>query len=245
MSDGHHGRILIVDKNANSASIISSMLEAWGYTVEVVYTPKAVLEILKDEKRLKPDLVLVEIINQDSEAFRLPLIIHQLPEWSHLPIVAHSVLSDRSAVVNAVNCGYADYIVRPTDPDLLREKIISLLVSSTKIDGSTYAFPVSQEAKVIFDFKVTAISEFGIEGLCDHYFEPNSIVKMDSELLKPLQLSNSPLRVSGCDAIPMGPHKYKVALTYVALTDQTAKLIRQYIIRNSRNAPRFAPKKSA
>lgn len=232
--------ILIVDKNLNSAAMIKSMFEAWGYFVEIVQTPKEVFDILRTKDLTKPDLILVEIINQDSDIFTLPMGIQQIPEGAHVPIVAHSVMSERATVINAINCGYRDYIIRPTDPDLLREKIRSLLTDSTQINGATYAFPTTDIGNVSIEVKVAAISEFGIEAWSDHFFENGSILKIDSPLMKQLLLSDAPLRVTGCEHMNHQERKYKIGLTFVALKEPMARAIRQHIIRNSNTTKRYA-----
>lgn len=232
--------ILIVDKNLNSATMIKSMFEAWGYFVEIVQSPKEVFDLLRTKDITKPDLILVEIINQDSDIFTLPMGIQQIPEGAHIPIVAHSVMSERATVINAINCGYRDYIVRPTDPDLLREKIRSLLTQSTQINGATYAFPTTDLGTISIEVKVNAISEFGIEAWSDHFFEHGSILKIDSPLMKQLLLNEAPLRVTGCEHMTNQERKYKIGLTFVALKEPMSRAIRQHIIRNSNTTKRYA-----
>ncbi len=232
--------VLIVDKNLNSGMMIKSMLEAWGYFVEIVQSSKEVFDILRAKDVTKPDLIMVEIINQESDIFTLPMGIGQIPEGAHIPIVAHSVMSERATVVKAINCGYRDYIIRPTDPDILREKIRSLLTQSTQINGATYAFPVADIGQISIDVKINAISEFGIEAMTDHFFETGSILKVDSPLMKQLLLNEAPLRVTGCEHTPNGERKYKVAFTFVALKEPMARAIRQHIIRNSNQTKRYA-----
>ena len=232
----HKGlKILILDKSRNSASIVAYMLEAWGYQVDIVHSAQTVIDQLNVD--IVPDLILVEVISQDSDIFRLPALVKQLPKWSKIPIVAHSVLSDRTAVANAITLGYRDYIVRPTEPDILREKIAAIINHSTKIDGATYACPVSEKAKVVFEMQLTHVSELGLIGYSDKFFEINSILKLDSNILTEIGVADLPLRVAGCDLIVGGQHKYKVALNFVALSDAGAKAIRLYIIKNAKNIP--------
>lgn len=232
--------ILIVDKNLNSAVIIKSIFEAWGYYIEIVQSPKEVYDILRTKDLTKPDLILVEIINQDSDIFSLPMGIQQIPEGARIPVVAHSVISERATVIEAINCGYRDYIIRPTDPDLLREKIRSLLTTSTQINGASYAFPTNDIGTISVDVKISAISEFGIEAWSDHFVETGSILKIDSPLMRQLLLNEAPLRVTGCERMHSQERKYKIGFTFVALKEPMSRAIRQHIIRNSNLAKRYA-----
>jgi CheY-like chemotaxis protein len=225
--------ILIVDNNPYSARITSHLFHSLGYSTETAHSMPAALNMLGTGEVL-PDLIFMEMLYHNSNIFQFPEQVHSNPLWRNLPIVAHSVPTTKQNVVRAIQSGYCDYILRPTEPDILKEKIDRIFKSSTKVDSPTFALPVSTTGSVSVDIEITAISEFGIEGLTQVPLKENSVIKLNSTFLAQFDLSQSLFRVTGCAEHVESPNpRFKVALSFVGLSAESARLIRQYLIRQA------------
>lgn len=232
--------ILIVDNNSYSARLTSQQLRSMGFATEVTYSPSAALAMLKNGE-VFPDLIFVEMFYHHENMFRFPEQVHEDDLWRSIPIMARSAPTTRQNIVRAIQSGYCDYILRPTEPDILREKIDKVFSTSTKVDTVTFALPVSTKGSVVADIDITAISEFGIEGCSEAPLKENTVIRLNSNFLNQFELANSFFRVTGCrEEFKGSAERYKVALTFVALNFKSARLIRQYLVRQAKQVPRVA-----
>jgi CheY-like chemotaxis protein len=232
--------ILIVDNSPYSARITSKLLQSWGYICEVAHSPAAALAMLSNGE-VFPDLLFVEMLYHRENVFSFPKQVHSNPLWRNLPIVAHSVRTTRQNVVRAIQSGYCDYILRPTEPDILKDKLEKLFSNSTQINSSTFALPIRTVASIGSDIEITAINELGIEGYSRSPLALNSVVTANSPFLDQFHLNHAQVRVMGCEEdLGSIPPKYKVAMTFIGLSSESATLIRQYLIRESKKVLKTA-----
>jgi len=124
--------ILIVDSSQYSAQMTSRLLRSWGFSSEVTHSTIAALKMLNNGE-VFPDMIFVDMANPNDIMFRFPVEIHSNPLWRSMPIMARCASSDSQSIVRAVESGYCDFIVRPTEPDVLREKIEKALNRSLSI----------------------------------------------------------------------------------------------------------------
>jgi len=116
--------ILIVDSDPQLQRMMSILLDSSEYKV-------AACLIGKDAARMclsvKPDLVLLDLtlLDMDGKA-----VIMALREWSQVPII---ILTERAGdrdVIDALNMGANDYVIRPFNADVLMARINASLRSA-------------------------------------------------------------------------------------------------------------------
>lgn len=228
-----HRLILVVDNIPHAARTTSQLFKSMGYSTEVAYSTSAALKMLASGE-VFPDLVFVEMRSYDESGIQFPKAVCSLPLWSHLPIMARTIASDKENILRAIRNGYCDLILRPTETDILKEKIDKVFFNSPKIDDATFALPVSAHARMSVDLEISSINEFGILATSAIPLKSNSVIRLSSDFLDQFELRENFFRVVGCEEFTSGKTtKYKVGLTFVGLNAKSSTLIRQYLVRNS------------
>ena len=112
-------KVLIVDDANFMRVMLRDVLTAEGY--EVVGEAKDGEEAVEQYKKLKPDLVTMDIV--------MPLksgidAVKEIIEFDrNAKIIMCSALGQEPLVVEAINAGAKDYIVKPFEPDKVIEMV--------------------------------------------------------------------------------------------------------------------------
>ncbi|MEI6277704.1 MAG: response regulator, partial [Prolixibacteraceae bacterium] len=102
--------ILIVDDVPANLQILCSILEREGYKVRPVTSGKLALQVVE---KMKPDLILLDIMMQGMDGFEVCRKLKENPDLAEIPVVFISALNDTSDIVKALNSGGVDYITKP------------------------------------------------------------------------------------------------------------------------------------
>jgi PAS domain S-box-containing protein len=100
-------RILLVDKEEQTAILVQDYLQAIGYQVEWMNNGNNFLEKMRS---LQPDLILLDVELTDVRAWELLHQIRQQPDWQELPIVIMipRETTDKNTNISVVE--YSDFI---------------------------------------------------------------------------------------------------------------------------------------
>ncbi|MEP6692949.1 MAG: response regulator [Gemmatimonadaceae bacterium] len=105
--------ILVVDDNADNASIIQQYLEAHGYDVAVAHDGD---EALVCFERIKPRLVLLDVMMPGRSGWDVCRVIKQHPTLGKaVRVIMVTALDDWDNKHNALQTGADDYISKPVD----------------------------------------------------------------------------------------------------------------------------------
>ena len=118
---GDQARILAVDDDPNMLSYVRGILSGAGYFVRVTGNPNRMLELLDTEP---PQLILLDLILDGVSGFDL---MERIREVSDVPVIFLSGRSEETYIVNALNMGADDYIVKPFSPPQLLARIEAAL----------------------------------------------------------------------------------------------------------------------
>lgn len=118
-------RILIVDDSDFIRSRLKAILESHGY--EVVGEGTSGEEGFDAYKRLAPDLVLMDIVMPESDGLSGVRSIMQ--HDSQAKIVMVSSMATRHKVLESINAGAKNFVVKPFDDQVLLEKLSKVLES--------------------------------------------------------------------------------------------------------------------
>lgn len=232
MNHSYSKMILIVDSSRYSAQITARLLQKWGYSTEVAHSIAAALKMLNNGE-VFPDLIFVEMPNLSEAMFIFPWEVHSNSLWKSVPIMARSASTDRQNIIRAIESGYCDYVIRPIEPDILREKIEKSLSRSLSIDAAAFSVPIDAAATIAHSIHLTGLNEFGVEGYCNQPLQPDSVISLKSEFLRQFDLQECNFRVVGCDESRTAAGKYKIAMTFIGLRPQSARLIRKFSLGQS------------
>jgi len=114
-------KILIVEDDNDIAEILANELSVWGYDTVCVKDFNNVLYEFKSEK---PELVLMDIILPYFNGFYW---CQKIREVSKVPLMFISLKSEDIDIVQAMQFGGDDYIVKPINIQIVRAKIVALL----------------------------------------------------------------------------------------------------------------------
>lgn len=103
--------ILIVEDDVELSGIMKTFLEHSGYVVNCVQTGTEALAYLEMEQ---VDLIILDIALPDIRGDRLCVEIRNMDDC---PIICVSCMSDTETIVDALENGGDDYLVKPVDYD--------------------------------------------------------------------------------------------------------------------------------
>jgi len=117
-SAGAH--ILVVDNEPDIAQLLKTQLEFAGYKVD---TAAKGTEVLAEARRLKPDLITLDLL-MDIDGLAVLKQLKEDPSLADTPVIVISVLPSKE---RGLTLGAADYLIKPLDGDELRSAIERVL----------------------------------------------------------------------------------------------------------------------
>jgi len=127
-------RILIVDDDPDITEAMKVVLESNGYRVDSATDSEQAMELVKSTK---PDLIIMDVImNTLREGFLLSRQLKDNPRYKHIPILMISAAKEKIGIDFKPAAGdeqwlpVEDFLDKPVMPDVLLEKVSSLLQES-------------------------------------------------------------------------------------------------------------------
>lgn len=102
--------VLVVDDVPGSLGALCLDLEADGYDVLVASDGAGAIARLD---LVTPDAILLDALMPGLDGFETCRRIKAHPEWSHIPVIFMTGLSETSHIVRAFESGGVDYVVKP------------------------------------------------------------------------------------------------------------------------------------
>jgi two-component system, OmpR family, KDP operon response regulator KdpE len=99
--------VLVIDDEAQIRKLLSITLHAHDFSVQEAATAKEGLTMVANHP---PDLILLDIGLPDQNGHE---VLKHLREWYSKPIIMLSVQSNETDIVNALDNGASDYLVKP------------------------------------------------------------------------------------------------------------------------------------
>ncbi len=119
-------RVLIVDDAAFMRMMIRNILVSGGY--EIVGNAENGVEAVELYERLKPDLVTMDITMPEKDGITAVKEIIALD--GEAKIVMCSAMGQQALVIEAIQSGAKDFIVKPFRPDRVLEAINKVMSNS-------------------------------------------------------------------------------------------------------------------
>lgn len=117
--------ILVIDDEPQIRKLLEITLQSNGYKVKEASTARDGLALAASHP---PDIILLDLGLPDESGH---VVLQALREWYTRPIIILSVQSSEEAIVNALDLGANDYLVKPFRSGELLARIRSVLRSTT------------------------------------------------------------------------------------------------------------------
>ncbi len=119
-------RILVVDDEPQNVRYLQDVLEWAGYeNVTGVTDPREVLELVR---RLRPDLIVLDLLMPEMDGFTvMEAIQSETDEEAYLPILILTSDISREARRRALSSGAKDFLTKPMSPTEVRFRVANLL----------------------------------------------------------------------------------------------------------------------
>lgn len=134
--------ILVIDDEKQIRKFLRITLAASGYKVEEAEKGETGVRLAAS---IKPDLIVCDLGLPDIDGTE---VIRQIREWSQLPIIVLSIRSDNKDIVEALDLGADDYLVKPFDSEILLARIRANLRKGVKSEGGE---PIMQVGDITMD----------------------------------------------------------------------------------------------
>jgi two-component system, OmpR family, alkaline phosphatase synthesis response regulator PhoP len=122
------GKILLVDDEADFLSLLAFNLELHGFQV---FTADNGLEALYKARRLKPDVVLLDLMLPGIDGYSICEILRRQEATRMLPIVVLTAANGRLAQLNGLAAGADDFLQKPIQMASLLKRIERLVKRNT------------------------------------------------------------------------------------------------------------------
>ncbi|WP_365972643.1 response regulator [Moorena sp. SIO4G3] len=123
----HAPIILVADDDTQTRKMLRAIMENEGYNVEDVGDGE---QCLAAYTQLKPDIVLLDAMMPVMDGFMCCAQIQKLLKNESTPVLMITGLNDQASVDWAFEVGATDYITKPIQPSVLRQRVRRLIEAS-------------------------------------------------------------------------------------------------------------------
>jgi two-component system KDP operon response regulator KdpE len=121
MADIPAARIMVVDDEPQIRKFLDIGLRTQGYAVRMASTGRQALETIRAHGA---DLVILDIGLPDLDGHE---VLHEIRQWSQVPVIMLSVRSGEVEKVRALDAGANDYVTKPFGMQELMARVRALL----------------------------------------------------------------------------------------------------------------------
>ncbi|MCA2017389.1 response regulator [Vibrio tritonius] len=119
--------VIVADDQPVMQRIIRSILEPRGYQVELANHG---VEVLLKSQSTEPDLILLDIDMPVMNGFETLTLLKSTPALATIPVIMLTSFSDKEVFSKSIKSGAVDYIVKPTNAEILIRKITPYIVAA-------------------------------------------------------------------------------------------------------------------
>lgn len=119
------GKVFIVDDEIGALTLVTIMLERGGY--EVVKAENAAQALEKIDADGVPDLFILDVMMPDMNGIELCRLLKDRDDTKDIPVLILSARSDSRSVVEGIDAGATDYLLKPIFHNNLVEKVRGIL----------------------------------------------------------------------------------------------------------------------
>lgn len=114
-------RILLADDDAATRRALEVLLSKWGYAVTAVSGGQQAWQILQSDNA--PQLAIIDWMMPDIEGIEICRMLRERASEKYTYILLLTAKSEKLELVQGMNAGADDYIVKPFDPEELKVRL--------------------------------------------------------------------------------------------------------------------------
>lgn len=114
-------RIALIDDDAGFVQGLAAHLSDHGFVIETAATAEQGFEVIG---RVNPDAVVLDRLLPDSDGFDLLTRLVESPKTRDIPVILVTIRPERAL---GMRLGAADYLVKPVEPEVVRQVLDKLL----------------------------------------------------------------------------------------------------------------------
>jgi two-component system alkaline phosphatase synthesis response regulator PhoP len=127
-------KILIVDDEEDILELIEFNLLKEGYQV---FTARNGQDGITEAKKIKPDLIILDVMMPKMDGIEACRIMRSLPEFKHTFMVFLTARNEEYSEIAGFNVGADDYIAKPIKPRALVSRINAILRRNGQQEGDS------------------------------------------------------------------------------------------------------------
>ena len=117
-------KVLVVDDESSVRFLLTQMLEGEGYEVIEASDGESAIEIFKSEA---PDMILIDAMMPILDGMSTCRMLRRLDTGKNVPVLMITGLDDDSVVDMAFESGVSDFITKPFQFSVLRQRVKRML----------------------------------------------------------------------------------------------------------------------
>lgn len=126
-------KILIAEDSPTQAQQMQYMLEQHGYDVSVAANGRIALEMMP---KFKPALVISDVNMPEMGGYELARHIKADDNLRHVPVILVTTMSDPQDVIQGLECGADNFVLKPYDQDYLISRVSYALANQELRDSN-------------------------------------------------------------------------------------------------------------
>ena len=124
MSEAQGKKILVVDDTKDILLVVSRRLQSWGYEALTADTGEEGIRLAETHL---PDLILLDIMMPKMKGRDVCARLKANPKTAPIPVIFLTALGLADHIKAGMDLGAEDYIIKPFDPDELKNRISVVL----------------------------------------------------------------------------------------------------------------------
>jgi CheY-like chemotaxis protein len=228
--------VLIVEKNKGSSYMLQTLLGKWGYSTFVVDSYLKAIEYAKNDQ-MDIGACIVDSAEINAILYEFPRkFLERTGKSVHM--IIHTVVSEKSAIAKAIESGYKDYLVRPIDPESLKNKLESIFNEGFNFKREYFQCNLYMPATLITQTNITTVNEQGIEAILNWPIPLHTTLNLSSSLFQEYGLVTIPVFL--VEIRKISATEYHAKFAYSGVTEDQMKNIRRMVIHDCQSPNKAA-----
>ncbi len=123
-------KILLLENDPDTVKLVEDSLSTRGCVIKTEGRFEEAMNMLKS---YSPDLIILDIILDDTYGLEICRVLKRNPDTVDIPILILSSRNDESDIVAALELGAEDYITKPFNPNVLNARVHSILSRNSMV----------------------------------------------------------------------------------------------------------------